>query len=111
MHIETTKTGRADILSLNGKLDAVTAPEYEQRVTALLTDTPCFLVIDFTHLEYISSAGLRALLVTAKRIQGKGGQLHFSGVTGEVLKVFEISGFLNIFKIWASVNEALNAIG
>jgi len=110
MHMHLTTDGKAHILTLSGKLDAVTAPAYEQQVTALLDTAPCTLIIDFAALDYISSAGLRALLATAKRITAKGGQLCCANVTGTVKEVFDISGFSAILSIRDSVADALAAV-
>lgn len=54
---------------------------------------------DFRGLEYISSAGLRSLLVAAKQLKAKQGELVFSGLQGPVRDVFKISGFYSIFKV------------
>lgn len=111
MQIQISKEGRVNFISLTGKLDAVTAADFERQAITLTGPDPCFLFIYFSQLDYISSAGLRVLLVMAKRVQSKGGQLHFTNVTGTVMKVFEISGFGAIFRMWNSVPEALAAIG
>lgn len=111
MDIQTIEKDKAVIMTLNGKLDAVTAPEYEQKVSAVLAKGPCSLIIDFGQLSYISSAGLRALLATAKRIKTRGGQFHCAKVTGTAREVFNISGFSTIFQIWDSVEDALATLG
>lgn len=111
MQIQISKEGRVNIMSLAGKLDAISAPDLERQAMSLTGAGSCFLIIDFSQLEYISSAGLRVLLVMAKRIQSKKGQLHFANVTGTVMKVFEISGFGSIFRMWNSIPEAITAIG
>ena len=111
MDMQITKEEKAHILALRGKLDAVTAPAYEHQVTALLEAAPCSLIIDFAGLEYISSAGLRVLLATAKRIKAKGMQLHCANVGGAVQEVFDISGFRSILPVHDGIASALDAIG
>lgn len=111
MDIQIAKEEKAHILTLSGKLDGVTAPVYEQQVMALLEADPCSLIIDFAGLDYISSAGLRALLATAKRIKVKGAQFHCANVTGTVREIFDISGFSSILRMHDSVAGALAAIG
>jgi len=65
------------------------------------------VVVDFTALDYISSAGLRVLLGTAKRLSGAGGAQHLCGLTETVREVFQISGFSTILAVFATEAEAL----
>lgn len=98
------------VINLGGRLDAVTAPDCEQRTRDLIGAGNLRIVIDFSGLEYISSAGLRALLVIAKLIKEKNGQVCFANVQGNVQSVFEMSGFTSLFQIRNSVAEALQAL-
>lgn len=104
-----TENGHS-VVSLAGRLDAVTAPACEQKFRELITAEGLSLVVDLDGVEYISSAGLRVLLVVAKLLREKNGRLCLANVRRNVLTVFEISGFTNIFKIRESVQEALAAI-
>lgn len=110
MEFRITTEGKATVITLTGRLDAVTAPEYEQRVRELIEGGAIRFVVDFQQLDYISSAGLRGLLVTAKLLKVKGGQLRFANVTGTVREVFDISGFKAIFPMDDSVAASLAAI-
>ncbi|MBI5843652.1 MAG: STAS domain-containing protein [Deltaproteobacteria bacterium] len=110
MEILTQKAGGATVMTLTGRLDAVTAPQYEKNVRVLIEGDDCHFVADFTGLEYISSAGLRGLLVTAKLLSAKGKQVRFANVTGAIKEVFEVSGFDSIFQLDESVEAALNAL-
>ncbi len=110
MEIQTNKDPKATILTVTGRMDAVTAPEYEKQLNVLISNGETNFVIDFNGLEYISSAGLRSLLATAKQLKTKGGQLHFANVVGTVKEVFDISGFGTIFQIHGSVTAALSAV-
>jgi stage II sporulation protein AA (anti-sigma F factor antagonist) len=111
MDMETRTADKALVLTLGGRLDAVTAPEFERKATELIAATPGALIVDFARLDYISSAGLRALLATAKRIKAAGGQMLCAGVTGPVKEVFDISGFSAVFQMHDSVVSALAAVG
>ncbi len=99
MDVTCRTEGDAATLQLSGRLDAVTAPELGQQIRTLISDGARHLVIDFAQLDYISSAGLRVLLMTAKLLQAQGGEAQLSGVTGNVASVFEMSGFSSLFKI------------
>ena len=96
---------------IGGRLDAVTAPDFEKRIRELIDSGNSCFVVDFDQLDYISSAGLRALLLMAKLLKEKGGQECLANVKGNVLSVFEMSGFTGIFKIEESVAAALAALG
>jgi len=110
MDIHSKKEANISVLTVNGRLDAVTTPEYENKVKKLIDDGNTRIVIDFDGLSYISSAGLRGLLVTAKLVKANNGQVCFANVKGAVKEVFNISGFHSIFSMHDSVAAALTAL-
>ena len=93
---QTIEHARA-ILALEGRLDTVTAPELTRRVDELPEETEA-LILDFSDLEYISSAGLRVLLSAQKRMAKKGG-MRVSHVCPAILEIFEVTGFSDILTI------------
>ena len=111
MEIQSMKEAAATVVTITGRLDAVTAPQYEITVNELISGGEIAFVVDFDALDYISSAGLRGLLVMAKQLKGKGGQVRFANVKGTVKEVFDISGFGTIFQMDDSVATALAKIG
>ncbi len=111
MELKSHKEADATIVQLIGRLDAVTTPDYEKQARELIEAGENRLVLDLAQLDYISSAGLRGLLVTAKLLQARGGRLRFANVTGNVRSVFEIAGFLTMFQLDESVAAALGALG
>ena len=111
MDLQTKIENRAIVVTISGRLDAVTAPEYEKSIRALIDEGNGDFVVDFEQLDYISSAGLRALLLMAKLLKEKGGQVCFASVKGNVRSVFDMSGFTGLFRIEDSVAEALAALG
>ncbi|MEI7695302.1 MAG: STAS domain-containing protein [Chlorobium sp.] len=110
MNIQTTKESTAMVVTVVGRLDAVTAPEYEQKFIALISEGESRFIVDFEKLDYISSAGLRVLLATAKRVKGKSGAIVLANIGGTVKEVFDISGFGSIFPMYESVATALTAV-
>ena len=107
MEIHTQKKANATVVTITGRLDAVTAPEYEKSLNDLISGGEIAFVVDFDGLDYISSAGLRGLLVTAKQLKGKDGQIRFANVKGTVKEVFDISGFGTIFQMDDTVDDSL----
>jgi anti-anti-sigma factor len=110
MDLQTRTENNAIVITISGRLDAVTAPEYEKSIRELIGGGNNFFVVDFEPLDYISSAGLRALLLMAKLLKEKGGKVCFANVKGNVRSVFDMSGFSALFKIESSVAEALLAL-
>lgn len=110
MDIKTSKEATATVVTIAGRMDAVTAPEFEKQIKQLIEEGSCNFVVDFQGMDYISSAGLRALLATAKLLKGKSGQLLFANIAGTVKEVFDISGFGSIFQTHDSVTAALASI-
>jgi stage II sporulation protein AA (anti-sigma F factor antagonist) len=95
------------VLSISGRLDAVSAVEADKDFNSVIDDGHENLLIDLARLEYISSAGLRVLLVVAKRIQQGGGKVVLCTLSSNVKEVFEISGFSSIFSIFTTNEEAV----
>ncbi len=88
------------------RLDGITMAEAERGLLDLLADGETNLVIDMTRLEYISSAGLRVLLLAMKKIRAAGGRLALYGLGGMAEEVFQMSGFTSIFIIKQSLAAA-----
>lgn len=107
MDITTTRTETATVLAVGGRMDALSAPEFETACKELQNQGVLSIIADLTHLEYISSAGLRSILTAAKQLRAAGGALHFCGLGGMVADVFKVSGFLKMFKVFGTRAEAL----
>ena len=95
------------IMALRGRLDSGTCRTVEHRLTVLLDGGTRAVVLDFADLHYISSAGLRVLLMVAKRLKAVQGRLALCALRGEVEEVFELSGFAKLFGIFPTRREAL----
>ena len=97
MIIETKRVGKELTIELSGRLDTTTAPTLEKTIGENICDVEK-LVLDFKGVEYISSAGLRVLLSTQKKMQ-QIGELKLVNVCEEVMEVFEMTGFVDILVI------------
>jgi anti-sigma B factor antagonist len=84
-------------IALEGRLDTTTAPELEAELNQDLANAES-LTMDFSKLEYISSAGLRVLLSAHKMMSGKGG-MKVTHVNEIVSEVFEVTGFADILTV------------
>ena len=97
MTIGKTKKEGALVISLEGRLDTVTAPELENELKESLADVTS-LTFDFKALDYISSAGLRVLLSAQKIMNGRG-QMKICNVNETIMEIFEVTGFSDILTI------------
>ncbi len=97
MTITKQQNGTALTLAVSGRLDTTTSPELEQELSASL-DSADSLILDFSGLDYVSSAGLRVLLSAHKQMSGKGG-MKVKNVNEIVREVFDVTGFSDILNI------------
>ncbi len=111
MHIESRSANGILVATMKGRMDALTAPEFDIWFSERMQSGEHRLVLDMGGLDYISSAGLRSLLAAAKRIKSSEGAVILSGVTGTVAEVLKMSGFMSIFNVVATSEEALSAMG
>jgi len=103
---------RGDVLILRpvGRLDSVSSPELERLVLDKLGSGSRRLVMDLTGMEYVSSAGLRVLLLAAKSLRASQGKLVLVGMQDMVRDVFQMSGFLKLFEVAATLDEGLTKV-
>ena len=97
MTITKTMNGAELTLALEGRLDTTTAPELEKELKEVMPGAER-LVLDFSGLDYISSAGLRVLLSAHKFMTGKGG-MKVKNANEIVREVFDVTGFADILDI------------
>lgn len=97
MTITQNKNDGILTLSISGRMDTVTAPQFTEALDAALPDVQS-LVLDFQELEYISSAGLRVLLQAQKTMSKRGGMI-IRHVNDAVAEVFAVTGFTDILTI------------
>ena len=107
MEIQTRKEKNAAVVSIRGRMDAVSSPQFEKELSELMAEGEKNFIIDLGELDYISSAALRSILVTVKKIEKKEGKLLLSALKDMVKEVFEISGFTAIIPVYESVESAL----
>ena len=110
MKIDATKEGNAVVLSLTGRLDAVASSQFETSLSDWISKGDNNFLLNFTGLEYISSAGLRSILAASKKLKDRDGKIFLAGLRGPVEEVFKISGFMSIFKVFATAEAALKEI-
>jgi anti-anti-sigma factor len=108
MQISTRTINDIHIVAIAGNLDSTTAPEAQKALDGVVAGART-VALDFSSLDYISSAGLRVLLGAAKQLRASGGTLRMFGLNQSVREVFEISGFSAILAVYPTEAEALAA--
>jgi anti-anti-sigma factor len=110
MEFAQEQAGEVAIVKLAGRLDSSAAQPAEESFTQMLGSGTPRLAIDMSRLEYISSAGLRVLLVVAKKVQQAKGKMVLFGLVPNVREVFSVSGFDKIFAIQADADAAVASV-
>ncbi len=110
MEIKVEHENGTLIAQVEGRVDSANAREFEQVLTAALGDAKT-VIVDFEGLSYISSSGLRVLLLVAKTLRQRSAHLALCSLSESIREVFEISGFDKIIQIHNSRADALAAQG
>lgn len=96
-------------VTVEGRLDAATVPTLEQTLQRLLLEGQVRLVIDLAAVNYISSSGLRAMLTARRQARSRGGDVYLCSLHPRVREIFEMVGFVSVFGIYASRDQAAAA--
>lgn len=110
MEITEDKIDNQIVISLSGRIDSTAAVEFEEKLIEIIDKGNNTMIIDFKHIQFISSAGLRVLLLAAKKVKPYGGKIVLCEMSKDVREVFDISGFSSIFDIQEGVNSAVDTI-
>lgn len=101
---------RTSVISPTGRIDATRAPELERMLRTPAEVGQKFLVVDLSQCTYLSSSGLRVLLVVAKELRDRGGNVLLCSPQANVTRVLRIAGFTEIFPLFETREAALNAL-
>lgn len=96
------------IFKLNGNLNSNTSPELEDKIFEAIKNESKNMILDFEDLDYISSAGLRVIMKTAKNLKQSEGMIVLCSMQDYVKEVFEIAGFDAYLPIVSTMDDALN---
>jgi anti-anti-sigma factor len=110
MEVQKERVGDAHVVTVSGRLDGIYSTNFANQVGELINGTGSKILIDFTEIDYVSSAGLRALLVLMKKATACGSIFALCGVNEQVREVLDISGFAAMFSIHPSRAEGVAAL-
>jgi anti-sigma B factor antagonist len=107
MQISESENQGVAVLGVTGRIDATTSEQFKDQLLATIGDRPIRLVLDFARVEFISSSGLRVLVVAAKRVAAVRGKMVFCGSTGSVREVFDLAGFTSVVPCFPDQDAAV----
>lgn len=110
MEIKVDKIDGQVVVSLSGRIDSTAAVEFEEKLIEVIDAGANVMIVDFLNVQFISSAGLRVLLLAAKKVKPYGGKLILADMSKDVREVFDISGFSSIFDIQENVTKAISSL-
>lgn len=105
--IVTNNTQDVAIMNVKGRVDSNTAPELDSALANLLNGDKNKIVLNLEAVEYLSSAGLRALVKTLKNAQASGGDLRLASVSEPIDVILRTVGMMQMFKIYPSEQDAV----
>jgi anti-anti-sigma factor len=111
MELQEERVGDAYVVTATGRLDAVSSGAFADRIGGLIGNAKPKLLIDFAGVDYVTSAGLRAVLMVVKKIKSSGGVFALCGLQASVREVFDISGFTAMLSIHSGRSDGLAALG
>ncbi len=109
MEIGEEKQGSLVVVSPVGRVDGVVAPQLEKRLTEIVERGDSDVLLDCEQMDYISSAGLRTVLIGARKCRQNGGKLTVCALQPGCKSVMEISGFFNILDAYDTRDDAVAA--
>ena len=111
MEITSRLSEGVAVVSVVGRIDSAVARDWELGLVAAVGESGGRIVLDCGELSYMSSAGLRGLLVASKKADAQGGQILLCRVTDRIREVLEVSGFVRFLKVLDTVDDARAALG
>ena len=110
MEVRKEHVGSAYVVTITGRLDAIYSTALAKQVGELLTGPQPKVLLDFTDIDFVTSAGLRAVLLLLKNAAATGGIFALCGLNEQVREVFDISGLTAMFSIHPSRAAGLAAL-
>ena len=110
MNCSETNLGGAVVVSASGRIDLSNADSFKDSLSRALADATTAVIVDLSHVDYISSAGLRSLMIVSKASKGQGKNLGIAALQPLVLEIFTISRFNLVFPLFDTVHAAVEKL-
>ena len=111
MNINHVKDGEISIITINGRLDANTAPVADKTIKKILKRDCLRMIFDFSTLDYLSSGGLKVILEATKELRRKEGQIVLCSLSKFVKEIFDVSGLNSLIPITESLESGIEQLG
>ena len=113
MNVSSRRFGNAVVLRVDGRLDQDTCEQFKSQLSTIVDQAARdggAIVLDLSHLEYVSSAGLRCFMLASRQAKAQHGRIFVAELQPMVSEIFEISHFNLVFQVFPTVREAIGAI-
>jgi len=110
MHINFKYVSDILVVSPSGRIDCTSAFSFENGMQKLINSLNRMVILDLSNLDYVSSAGLRSILISAQKARSLGGALTLYGLTGSIERVIHISGFDRVLGHHTSIESAVSQL-
>ncbi len=110
MEFVDEKKNQIAVVRLIGRIDSVSAKQFEEKIVSVLDAGETSLLVDFSQCDFINSTGLRVLLLAAKKVQPKHGSIAICGLTEYLHELFRIAGISNLFIVRSTEDEAIQSM-
>jgi anti-sigma B factor antagonist/stage II sporulation protein AA (anti-sigma F factor antagonist) len=110
LDIKVEKVGNKIILRVTGRLDVASSPFLEKKLHAVIEENNSNVLIDFSKIDYLSSAGLRLLISTTKQLKTKKGFLALFAISDEVFEIIKMAGLEHVLNIFSQERDALQFV-
>jgi stage II sporulation protein AA (anti-sigma F factor antagonist) len=111
MAIQAEREGDTLVAKAEGRIDGTNARQFQDDLDSVIEEGDRAVILNFQDLMYISSAGIRVVLMTAKSLQRREARFALCSLSEPVREIFEVSGFDKIIPIHSSQDEAISALG
>ena len=110
MEINATPFEDVTAVAVKGRVDSTNADGLKERLGEIIRAGSSRLIIDLKEVIYISSAGFRTLLITARAVEQASGRMVLCGIAGEVKRLFDMAAFSDLFTIVPTRDDAVTAL-
>lgn len=110
MEITSTERDHVLVVSIRGNIDALTADKLVDEIKTRILEGHINLIVDLSQVDYMSSAGLRSIMISAKESRSRGGDFFLAGVRGDPERVLRMTGFTSIVKVYPDADTAVASL-
>lgn len=110
MEAQVEEKGEIIIIRVQGRLDAASSPQLEKQINSIIETGHFKLILNFSGVEYLSSAGMRLMLSISKKLKHLEGKVVACNINDEVMSVIKMAGFQHVLEIYPTEEESINHV-